>query len=99
MEARKIFPVICMTMLGLLTPSRVIAADDGGIIFVNACAACHTAKKLPLEKARLTREGWSEAVTRMISYGAEIPKGKLPELLDYLVKTRGPGSDTGGMKK
>lgn len=99
MEARTIFWAICMSLLGLVAPSRTIAANDGGIIFANACAVCHTAKKLPLDKTRLTREGWNEAVARMISYGAEIPRGKLPELLDYLVKSRVPGSDAGEIKK
>ena len=99
MEARTIFPAICLTMLGLVKPNLAVAVDSGEKIFVNACSACHPAKKLPLDKTRLTREGWNEAVARMISYGAEIPKGKLPELLDYLVNTRVPGSDTGGMKK
>lgn len=88
-----------MTLLGLATPSLAVSADDGGKIFVNACATCHTTKKLPLDKMRLSREGWNEAVARMISYGAEIPKGKLPELLDYLVKMRAAASDTGEMKK
>lgn len=88
-----------MSLLGLVRPSLALAADDGGKIFANACVACHTAKKQPLDKVRLSREGWNEAVTRMISYGAEIPKGKLPELLDYLVKSRMPASDASEMKK
>lgn len=88
-----------MSLLGLVTPGLAASADDGGKIFTNACLACHTAKKQPLDKLRLTREGWNEAVTRMISYGAEIPKGKLPELLDYLVKSRVPASDAAEIKK
>lgn len=99
MQTGKLIPLIFMSLLGLVRPSLALAADDGGKIFATACLACHTAKKQPLDKVRLSREGWNEAITRMISYGAEIPKGKLPELLDYLVKMRAAASDTGEMKK
>ncbi|MCX7170723.1 MAG: hypothetical protein NTY41_10675 [Proteobacteria bacterium] len=92
-------PLIVMSLLGPVTPGPALAADDGGKIFTNACLACHTAKKQPLDKLRLSKEGWNEAITRMISYGAEIPKGKLPELLDYLVKSRVPASDASEIKK
>jgi len=35
----------------------------------------------------------------MISYGAEVPKQKLSELLDYLAVTRAPTSDSAEKKK
>jgi hypothetical protein len=87
------------TLLGFATPC--LAADDGvgPKIFSEVCSECHTAKKQPLDKIRLTKGEWSEALERMVSYGAEIPKGKIPELLDYLVKTRGPSGATDEGKK
>jgi len=99
MRTRKVFPVIFMILLGPITSSLAVAMDDDGKLFVNSCAACHTVKKQPLDKKRLTREGWDEAVARMICYGAEIPKGKLAELLDYLVRSQKPGGSVDGMKK
>ena len=99
MEPRKVLLAGLVALPGLLIPCLTVAADDGGKVFANACTACHTAKKLPLDKKRLTRDEWNEAVGRMISYGAEIPKGKLPELLDYLVKIRAPSGATDEGKK
>ena len=99
METRNTFPAICLVLLALIAPDLATAADDGSKIFADVCSECHTPKKQPLDKVRLTRDGWNEAVERMVSYGAEIPKGKLPELLDYLVKTHASPSDAGEMKK
>lgn len=49
---------------------------------------------------RLTKEQWSETLERMVGYGAEVPNAKMPELLDYLVRTHGPsGAGTDADKK
>lgn len=97
MEAKKVLLLVCSTLLGLATPC--LAADDGAKIFSEVCSECHTAKKQPLDKIHLTRGDWSETLERMVSYGAEIPKGKTSELLDYLVKTHGPAGTTDEGKK
>ena len=80
-------------------PGLTVAADDGEKIYATICAECHTPKKQPLDKLHLNRAEWSEAVERMVSYGAEIPKGKLPELLDYLVRSHGSAGAAGEGKK
>lgn len=78
--------------LALLTPPPALAADDGASIFAQACALCHTPTRRSLDKKRLTRHEWEAATERMIGYGAQVPKAKLPELLNYLVRSHGPAS-------
>jgi cytochrome c1 len=85
-------------MLGFSFPCIVVAADDGAKIYAESCSPCHSAKIRPLDNTRLTKEQWKEAVDRMIDQGAEVPRGKKQELLEYLVSTHGPASvatDTG----
>lgn len=97
MEAKKLLLLVCSALLGSATPC--LAADDGARILAEVCSECHTAKKNPLDNVHLTRGDWSETLERMLGYGAEIPKGKIPELLDYLVKTHGPAGTTGEGEK
>ena len=77
--------VLCLALLGFATPWLAVAADDGAKIVADVCAQCHTPKRNPLDNLHLTKEQWKEAVERMAGYGAEVPKAKLPDLLDYLV--------------
>lgn len=97
METKKVLLLAGSVLLGLATPC--LAADDGAKILADVCAECHTAKKNPLDKIHLTKGEWSDTLERMVGYGAEIPKGKIPELLDYLVKTHGPAGATDDGKK
>lgn len=91
--------MVCCALLGLVVNSFDVATSDGAKIFVNACSTCHTATRQSLDNTRLARDEWNEAVERMISYGAEIPKGKLRDLMDYIIKTHGPaGPDTEASK-
>jgi len=96
---KKCFPIVLAMLGGLMLLGSALAADDSGKLFANACTSCHTAKRQPLNDIRLTRGEWSEVITRMISYGAEVPKQKLSELLDYLAVTRAPTSDSAEKKK
>ncbi len=93
MEAKEAVLLVGLSLFGFTTPG--LAADDGAKILAEVCAECHTAKKNPLDKINLTRGEWRDTLDRMVGYGAEIPKGKIPELLDYLVKTHGPAGTTG----
>ena len=99
MEAKKIMKIthalalVCAALLG--APGVTSAADEGAKIYATVCSECHSAKKNPLDKLHLTRAEWSEALDRMLSYGAEVPKDKMPELLDYLLKSHGPGGAGG----
>ncbi|HEX9289876.1 MAG TPA: cytochrome c [Anaeromyxobacteraceae bacterium] len=86
---RRTVPLLCVSLL-LMGPSAVIA-DEGEKVFQESCTSCHNAKTRPLDKTRLTREKWKEAVERMEGMGTEVPGGKkLSSLLDYLEQTHGP---------
>ena len=90
--------VLCSALLGFATPWLAVAADDGAKIVADVCTQCHTPKRNPLDKLQLTKEQWNEAIERMKGYGAEVPKGKIPELVDYLARTyplSGTGTDAG----
>jgi mono/diheme cytochrome c family protein len=87
---RKIFMLLCLAMLVFFTRHFALAADEGQKVFHEACGSCHSAKLRPIDKTRLTKEQWKETIDRMIELGAEVPKGKMPELLDYLSRTHGP---------
>ncbi|MCX7170296.1 MAG: hypothetical protein NTY41_08400 [Proteobacteria bacterium] len=100
MGPKKTFSAVCIILLALVVPDfATVAADDASKIYAEVCSGCHTPKKQPLDKVRLTRDGWNEAIERMVSYGAEIPKGKLPELLDFLVKPHGPTGSADEVRK
>ncbi len=82
-------PLLCVALL-LVGPSAV-TADEGEKVYQESCTSCHNAKTRPLDKIRLTREKWKEAVERMEGMGTEVPGGKkLSSLLDYLEQTHGP---------
>lgn len=82
-----------LTALGIsIISCFAVAADDGTKIFAESCSPCHSAKMRPLDNKHLTREQWKDTIDRMIDQGAEVPKKKIPELLDYLVQTHGPAA-------
>jgi hypothetical protein len=90
--------LLTLTALGSSISCLVVAADDGTKILAESCSPCHSAKVRPLDNIHQTREQWKDTIDRMIDQGAEVPKKKIPELLDYLVQTHGPaatGSDSG----
>jgi len=89
---------LCSFLLGLAAPRLAVAADDGAKTFKEVCSQCHTAKVRPLDNQHLTKEQWKQAVTKMVDLGAEIPKEKMPALLDYLASTHGPAGGDAGTK-
>jgi mono/diheme cytochrome c family protein len=98
--SRQLFLLMGSTMLGLSLPCPAAAVDDGAKVYTDACSPCHTVKIRPLDNKQLTKEQWKEAIDRMIDQGAEVPKGKMSELLDYLSRTHGPvGTATDAGKK
>lgn len=95
MQSHRLSLVLCMASFGATAPGLALAADDGQKAFSEACSSCHTAKIRPLDNKQLTQEQWKQAINRMVELGAEIPKDKIPTLLDYLARTHGPaGTDT-----
>lgn len=79
----------------------VAAASD---IVRNRCVTCHGADLI--EQQRLTREGWTREVDKMIAWGAVVNEAEKGRLVDYLAvqfaSTRGQAlpppdlSDSGG---
>ena len=76
----------------LAAPVPVLAQDAGAKAFGETCSACHTAKVRPLDKKRMSKDEWKKAIDKMTNLGAEIPKDKVPQILDYLARTHGPDS-------
>jgi cytochrome c5 len=95
---RKLVPPLLHVGLVLAMPVAV-AADEGEKVYKDVCTQCHDAKTRPLDGMHLTREKWKEAIEKMEGMGTDVPSGKkLDELLDFLVRTRGPesGAPAGG---
>jgi hypothetical protein len=85
--------VLCLALGWITAPAGAVAAEEGAKTFAEVCTQCHTAKRQPLNKKQLTKEQWKEAIERMVGYGAEVPKAKLPDLLDYLVGMNAAAED------
>lgn len=49
---------------------------------VNVCGKCHEPQRVAA--LRLTREGWEEVVTKMVSLGAKASDDDLKQITDYL---------------
>ncbi len=82
---------VAFLLLSLFPRVLVHAADDQGQnVFEQNCTRCHNRENLQdkIKDKRLNREAWNDTIQRMIStYGAEAPKDKQGELIDYLMKT------------
>jgi mono/diheme cytochrome c family protein len=89
MQSHRIL-VLGLMFLGFAIPRFALAADDGEKTFKEVCSQCHSAKVRPIDSKRLTKEQWNQAVVKMVDLGAEVPKEKIPALLDYLASTHGP---------
>ncbi len=62
--------------------------DRGKEIFQNKCIACHEADLT--EQQRLSRQGWTREVEKMIRWGAAVTEEEKQDLIDYLFKNYGP---------
>jgi hypothetical protein len=90
--SRKLSVLIGSALMGFTLPCLSAAADEGAKVYTDACTPCHTEKMRPLDKVRMTKDQWKESIDLMIAQGVEVPKGKMPALLDYLIRTHGPAS-------
>ena len=79
-----------VALFALAAPRFALAQDDGAKAFKETCSACHTAKIRPLDKKRMSKEQWKQAIDKMTELGADIPKSKVSQILDYLARTQGP---------
>jgi hypothetical protein len=98
MKTPAILPLVFPALFVLSVPQIALGADEGARTFEDVCTQCHSPKRNPLDNKHLTKDQWKEAIERMAGYGAEVSKNKLPDLLDYLVRSNGPAGaapDTG----
>ena len=70
----------------IIPPRKPGALPDGpGLEVVQqSCLSCHGSE--PISQQRLTPSQWTAEVDKMVRWGAEIPTGQKPALIDYLSK-------------
>jgi len=62
--------------------------DQGKKIFEEKCLLCHEADLT--EQQRLSRQGWTREVEKMIRWGAAVSDAEKEPLIDYLFSNFGP---------
>ena len=65
-----------------------LGADAGKPIFEERCLICHEADLT--RQQRLSRQGWTREVDKMIRWGAAVTDAEKDPLVDYLFKNFGP---------
>jgi cytochrome c5 len=84
---------LCLAGVPLIAAPRFALAQDAGAkAFAETCSACHSAKIRPLDQKRMSKDEWKKAIDKMVDMGAEIPKDKAAQIVDYLARTQGPES-------
>ncbi len=91
---RSCLAALTLSLLVVATgaPRKVRAGDDGEAVFNQNCQLCHTPERVRVK--HLTREEWQQIIEKMIGFGCPIRSSKRNQrlVLDYLVRTQGPGS-------
>ncbi len=67
---------------------RAESVERGQQVFDNNCTLCHEAD-LTVQQ-RLSRQGWTREVDKMIRWGASVSEAEKEPLIDYLFKNYGP---------
>lgn len=62
--------------------SHIVATAGSEATYKRACLVCHEDDLI--EAQRLTREGWTREVDKMIRWGAAVPATEKDALVDYL---------------
>lgn len=70
--------------------SPAAGAERGKQIFEEKCLLCHEADLT--EQQRLSRQGWTREVDKMIRWGAVVTDAEKEPLIDYLFSNFGPRS-------
>ncbi|MCM0080880.1 cytochrome c [Geomonas sp. Red32] len=86
-------------LAGLAAAASAGTVEEGAKAYQEICAPCHSTDMRPLDGLHLSRSQWQEQIDRMSGFGADIPSGKVPALLDYLVATHGPAGNGQGGKQ
>ncbi len=71
------------------TGAQTTPGDErGGQIFEEKCLVCHEADLT--EQQRLSRQGWTREVEKMVRWGAVVSDAEKEPLVDYLFRNFGP---------
>ena len=62
--------------------SHIVATAGSEATYKRACLVCHEDDLV--EAQRLTREGWTREVDKMVRWGAAVPAAEKDALVDYL---------------
>ena len=87
--------VCTATLAGVGARTRAAVPGDelpdgkGKEILRASCTSCHDLTEVTKLKGFYTREQWKDVVSTMVEYGAEIDKGAVTVLVDYLTVTLG----------
>ncbi len=85
---RTVFIVLCC-LAANFPGGLALAGNDGAALFRESCLGCHSARVRPLDNVKMTKAQWNDTIERMIDNGADVPKSKKQQLLDYLFETHG----------
>src|SRR5436309_831941 len=77
--------VFCSVVSAQGQGSRPLPAGNGKEIVETACTTCHAITLIT--DGGHTPADWKLLVERMVSAGAEVPKDKIPVVIDYLAKS------------
>ncbi len=79
------------------TAPSTFGADEGAKVFGESCTGCHSADQVKekLKGKQPSKTEWNQIIDKMIGMGADVPKKKIPALVDYLSQTYG-SSDAAG---
>lgn len=72
------------------SPADILPAGPGKEIVATACNQCHGLRMVAT--VRYGPVGWKEMVDNMVLRGAQVEPGDMQTVVDYLLKSFGPGA-------
>jgi cytochrome c5 len=88
--------VLTMTAAAVVAGQGSSPPDKGEQLMNTSCTSCHDLR--PIQTQALDTEGWTGVVAAMVDKGAQIEKGDVPTLAEYLAKNFGPLPEGAGKK-
>ena len=90
----KLSLALTVAVCGLMNANTRAARQDlpegkGAELARDKCVSCHEADLIVSQ--RLSRQGWTREVDKMIRWGAVVTDVEKEPLVDYLVRNFGPG--------
>ncbi len=74
--------VLSVILLVVVASGAQLPDGPGKDVMIRVCGACHEAQRSA--SVRLTREGWQEVISKMVSLGAKGTDEELAQVLEYL---------------